>query len=102
MQKEAAMPKDTIESPVSLEEYRHLSMEERRKIWIEISDITADDLQHHMDEQKARETSVPQPGDDAPDFTADVLDRDRQRTGAQITLSALRGKPVGIFLGSYT
>ncbi len=96
------MPIDTIESPVSLEEYRDLSMEERRKIWIEISDISADDLQHHMEEQKAREAGVPQPGDDAPDFTADVLDRDHQRTGEQVSLSSLRGKPVGIFFGSYT
>jgi len=52
--------------------------------------------------QAARQEKVPQPGDEAPDFKIDVLDRDRQRTGETVQLSALRGKPVALMFGSYT
>ena len=52
--------------------------------------------------QAKRQARVPQPGDDAPDFEIDVLDRDRQRTGETVQLSALRGKPVALMFGSYT
>jgi peroxiredoxin len=55
-----------------------------------------------MEEEKAREAIVPQPGAEAPDFVAEVLDRDRKRTGETVRLSDLRGKPVGIVFGSYT
>ena len=50
----------------------------------------------------AREANVPKVGAVAPGFIADVLDRPRQRKGEQVRLSDLRGKPVGIVLGSYT
>jgi hypothetical protein len=79
-----------------------MDMTERRKVWLEISDITEDELEAHMAEEKAREAIVPKVGSEAPDFVADVLDRDRKRTGEQVRLSDLRGKPVGIVFGSYT
>jgi hypothetical protein len=79
-----------------------MDMTERRKVWLEISDITEDELEAHMAEEKAREAIVPKVGSEAPDFVADVLDRDRKRTGEQVRLSDLRGKPVGIIFGSYT
>ena len=90
------------ESPVTLEQYSAMDMFERRKIWLEISDISEDQFDAHMEEEKAREAIVPQPGDDAPDFVAEVLDRQRKRTGEKVRLSDLRGKPVGIVFGSYT
>ena len=90
------------QSPVTLDEYAKMDMAERRKIWVDISDITADDLTAHMETEKAREPHVPQPGSIAPDFVADVLGPNRQRTGEQVRLSDLRGKPVGIVFGSFT
>ncbi len=93
-----AVPK----SPVTLDEYSRMDMAERRKIWVDISDITDDELEEHMVEQKAREAKVPQPGQIAPDFIADVLGPNRQRTGGQVQLSQLRGKPVAVIFGSYT
>jgi peroxiredoxin len=45
---------------------------------------------------------VPKVGSMAPDFVADVLDRQRKRTGETVRLSDLRGQPVGIVFGSYT
>jgi hypothetical protein len=96
------MPDNTPTSPVTLEQYSAMSMAERRKVWLEISDITEDEFEAHMAEEKAREAIVPKVGSDAPDFVADVLDRDRKRTGEQVRLSDLRGTPVGIVFGSYT
>ncbi len=96
------MQKDVPKSPVTLEEYGAMDMAQRRKVWLEISDISEAEFEAHMAEEKARETIVPKVGTMAPDFVADVLDRDRKKTGGQVQLSALRGKPVGIVFGSYT
>ncbi len=90
------------ESPVTLEQYGAMDMSERRKVWLEISDITEEQFNAHMEEEKAREAIVPQPGMEAPDFVAEVLDRQRKRTGERVRLSDQRGKPVGIVFGSYT
>ena len=96
------MRTDIPESPVTLDEYGAMDMAARRKVWLEISDITAEQFDAHMATEKAREATVPQIGSEAPEFVADVLDRDRKRTGEQVRLSELRGKPVGIVFGSYT
>jgi len=79
-----------------------LTIEERKKLWLSISDITEAQLDAHFAAQAARQTRVPQPGSDAPDFELDVLTRERQRTGERVRLSSLRGKPVGLIFGSYT
>ena len=89
-------------SPVTLEEYGAMDMEGRRTVWLEISDITEDEFEAHMARESARETMVPAIGADAPDFIADVLGPNHQRTGEQVRLSDLRGKPVGIAFGSFT
>lgn len=96
------MRENLPESPVTLDEYAKLSQAERRDIWLQISDISEAEFDAHIAEQKAREAKVPQPGDMAPDFTADVLGPNRTRTGEQVKLSALRGKPVGLVFGSFT
>ena len=83
---------------------RHVEkrIEERKKIWLEISDITEAEFDDHMAFQKARQADVPQPGAKMPDFELDVLDRDRLRSGETVRLSALHGKPVALIFGSYT
>ena len=96
------MPDDIPTSPVTLEEYADLSMEERRQVWLDISDITKDEFEAHMAEEKERETDVPQVGSMAPDFTVDVLNSERKYVGETVTLSDLRGKPVGLIFGSFT
>ena len=96
------MTNAATESPVTLDEYRAMDMAQRRDVWLEISDITEAQFDAHMEEQKAREAAVPRVGSVAPDFVADRLDRDRQRTGEQVRLSAYRGKPVAIAFGSFT
>ena len=89
-------------SPVTMAQYAAMDMAERRQVWLEISDITEAEFEAHMATQKAREASVPKVGGVAPDFVADVLDRARRRTGEQVRLSDLRGRPVGLVFGSYT
>ena len=96
------MTNAALESPVSLEEYRAMDMAQRRRVWLEISDITAAEFDAHMAAQKAREATVPAVGSIAPDFVADRLDRSRKRTGEQVRLSDYRGKPVAIAFGSFT
>ena len=79
-----------------------LSPEERRKLWIEISDLTAEEFDQLQAEHKARQVRAPKAGTEAPDFELDVLDRERQRTGKKVRLSSLRGKPVAMIFASYT
>jgi len=96
------IPKSVPTSPVTLKEYSAMDMAARRKVWLEISDITEAEFEAHMAEEKAREADVPKVGSMAPDFVADVLDRQRKRTGETVRLSDLRGQPVGIVFGSFT
>ena len=79
-----------------------LSFAEKRKVWLEISDMSGDEFDAMMAEQKARQDGVPKVGDRAPDFELEVLDREKKRTGETVSLSSLRGKPVALLFGSYT
>jgi hypothetical protein len=79
-----------------------MTPEERKKMWLSISDISEAQFDALQAEQKARQVRVPQPGTIAPDFELDVVTRDRRQTGERIRLSAMRGQPVGLVFGSYT
>ncbi|MBL4721730.1 MAG: hypothetical protein JKY20_11445 [Alphaproteobacteria bacterium] len=88
--------------PVTLAQYSAMDFAQKRDVWLEISNITGAEFDAHMAREKAREASVPKVGAMAPDFTADVLGVDGSRTGKQLRLSDLRGRPVGLVFGSYT
>ncbi len=90
------------DSPVTLEQYNALDAAGRRAVWLQISDITEAEFDAHMETEQAREATVPMVGGEAPDFVAEMLGRDGARTGEQVRLSDLRGKPVGLVFGSYT
>src|SRR5216683_7090594 len=96
----------TERSNLSLEERAMqgaaMTPEERKRMWLSISDITEAQFDTLRAEQQVRQIRAPQPGADAPDFELDVVTRDRRRTGEQVRLSALRGQPVGLVFGSYT
>lgn len=79
-----------------------MTFEERKKGWIEISDLTEEEFDALRADQKARQVDVPQPGTEAPDFEIEIMDRKRKRTGESVRLSSLRGKPVGLIFGSWT
>ncbi len=96
------MRDDSPTSPVTHAQQAALNAAARRKVWLEISDITEEQFDAHMATEKAREAIVPRAGVEAPDFVADVLDRERKRTGERVRLSDLRGQPVALVFGSYT
>lgn len=79
-----------------------MSFAEKKKVWLEISDMTEAEFDAMMAAEKGREPRVPQVGDIAPDFTAERLGAGRRRTGDFVTLSKLRGRPVALAFGSYT
>ena len=79
-----------------------LSFPEKRKVWLEISDMSADEFDAMMATQKARQTAALKVGDEAPDFKIERLDRSKKRTGEFVKLSDLRGRPVALAFGSYT
>jgi len=99
---EKKMPGTVTESPVTLQEYGSMTMQEREALWLQISDITEEEFRAHMMREKDREADVPVVGAYAPDFTADVLGDNRKRTGEKVVLSELRGRPVAIAFGSFT
>ena len=76
--------------------------EQMREEWIALSDMTADEFDALQATYKARASGMPVPGDEAPDFTVDVMDASQKRTGESKSLSDFRGKPVGLIFGSYT
>ncbi len=49
-----------------------------------------------------RDRNSPKPGDEAPDFELEILSPEGKRTGENLRLSSLRGKPVGLIFGSFT
>ena len=79
-----------------------MTFAEKKQVWLEISDMTDDEFDRMMAEEKGRESLVPQVGDVTPDFTAERLGEGRRCTGEFVTLSKLRGRPVALAFGSYT
>ena len=79
-----------------------MTPEERKRMWLSISDITEAQFDALRAEQEARQVGVPQPGTIAPDFELDLVTPERKPTGERVRLSALRGQPVGLIFGSYT
>ena len=77
-------------------------VEGRRKIWINLSGMTEGNFEQMFADQKLRQARVPAVGQPAPDFEAELLYRDRKRSGETVKLSDLRGKPVALVFGSYT
>ncbi len=75
---------------------------DRKKIWLQIADISEAEFDAIFVENKARQVNVPALGSKAPDFELDILDKENGRTGDKVKLSDLRGKPVGLIFGSYT
>ncbi len=79
-----------------------MSFPEKRKVWLDISDMTADEFDTMMAEHDDRQSAALKIGDEAPDFEIERLDRSKKRTGEFVKLSDLRGRPVALAFGSYT
>ncbi len=53
-------------------------------------------------EREPIELAAPQPGDRAPDFEAEWLSQNGERTGETVQLAGLEGQPVALLFGNYT
>ena len=69
---------------------------------LEFRGWTRDSMRESYGKRIADDVNSPQIGDQAPDFQLELLGTSGERTGDQMTLSSLRGKPVGMIFGSYT
>ena len=81
---------------------KNLTFEEPKRTWLEILIIDEFQFDANWKFQSERQSGVPQPGDVAPDFELELLDKDLKRAGKTVQLSALKGKPVALMFGSYT
>ena len=88
----------TIELPQVLEDrINGISDEE-----LDFRGRTRDGMRAGYQRRLEADKNAPQPGDMAPDFTLELLSATGARTGENLSLSALRGKPVGLIFGSFT
>jgi hypothetical protein len=69
---------------------------------LEFRGWTRDGMRERYSKRLADDVHSPQIGDQAPDFQLEQLGTTGERIGKQMTLSSLRGKPVGMIFGSYT
>ena len=63
---------------------------------------TRDSMRTGYQRRLEADRNAPHPGDLAPDFTLELLSAAGARTGKPLSLSSLRGKPVGLIFGSFT
>jgi len=69
---------------------------------LEFRGWTREGMRAGFERRLAADRNSPQPGDMAPDFTLELLSPSGARTGEPLSLSSLRGKPVGLIFGSFT
>jgi hypothetical protein len=69
---------------------------------LEFRGLTREGMRARYLERMERDKHSPKVGEVAPDFELEVLGAAGQRTGDRVSLSSLRGKPVGLIFGSYT
>ena len=69
---------------------------------LEFRGWTRDGMRAGYERRLHADKNAPGPGDVAPDFTLELLSATGARTGESLSLSSLRGKPVGLIFGSFT
>ncbi len=79
-----------------------LSLEEKKRIWLEVNDFSEARLDEMMAFNRERLSRAPKVGDPAPGFELERLGPKRKGTGEYVKLSALQGKPVALVFGAYT
>ena len=88
----------TIELPKVLEDRINGIGDEE----LEFRGWTRNSMRAGYERRLEADKKAPQPGDVAPDFTLERLSAAGTRTGESLSLSSLRGKPVGLIFGSFT
>ena len=69
---------------------------------LEFRGWTREGMRAKYERRLEADKDAPQPGQLAPDFTLELLSASGARTGDNLSLSSLRGKPTGLIFGSFT
>jgi len=69
---------------------------------LEFRGLTREGMRARYLDRMERDKHSPKVGEVAPDFELELLSPTGQRTDERLSLSSLRGKPVGLIFGSFT
>ena len=69
---------------------------------LEFRGLTREGMRERFLDRMERDKHSPKVGEVAPDFELELLSPTGQRTDEHLSLSSLRGKPVGLIFGSFT
>ena len=69
---------------------------------LEFRGLTREGMRERFLDRMERDKHSPKVGEVAPDFELELLSPAGQRTDDRLSLSSLRGKPVGLIFGSFT
>ena len=69
---------------------------------LEFRGRTRESMRQSFLDRMERDKHSPQVGEVAPEFELELLGATGQRSDVRLSLSSLRGKPVGLIFGSYT
>ncbi len=64
--------------------------------------LTREGMRERFLDRMERDKYSPQVGEEAPNFELELLGATGKRTDDRLSLSSLRGKPVGLIFGSFT
>ena len=81
---------------------QNLSFQEKKKIWLEVNEMSEEELDKMLAANRERLGRVPKVGEEAPNFELELLGVNKKGTGEIVRLSALRGRPVALVFGAYT
>ena len=69
---------------------------------LEFRGLTREGMRERFLDRMERDKHSPKVGEEAPDFELELLGANGKRSDDQLSLSSLRGKPVGLIFGSFT
>jgi hypothetical protein len=81
---------------------QNLSFQEKKNIWLQVNDMSEEELDAMLAANRERLDRVPKVGEQAPDFELERLGANKKATGEMVRLSELRGRPVALVFGAYT
>ena len=79
-----------------LEQISPLTAEEKKKVWLELNDMSEKEFDEMLAANRARAVRAPKLGEPAPDFELERLGLRGERTGEFVSLAGLAGKPVAL------
>ena len=69
---------------------------------LEFRGLTREGMRERFFDRMERDKHSPKVGEEAPDFELELLGANGKRSDDRLSLSSLRGRPVGLIFGSFT